>query len=102
MQEIITSFTGKYGLTKSEVTAEIETVFSDMLSRWYRLPVMVFFRADFCLEAVAYCDSSGVVMQTVIDFSLIKGRKTLLQHLEDSLAKTAVLKETAIYKCYEK
>lgn len=102
MQEIITSFTGKYGLTKTEVMTEIEAVFSSMLSRWYGLQVMVFFRADFCLEAVAYNDSGGVIMQTLIDFCQIKGRKTLLRYLEDSLAKAAVLKETALYKCYEK
>ena len=102
MQEIITSLTDKYGLTKTEVMTEIEAVFSSMLSRWYRLPIMVFFRADLCLEAVVYNDSGGIIMQTLIDFCQIKGRKTLLRHLEDCLAKTAVLKETAIYKCYEK
>lgn len=102
MQGIISSFTGKYGLTKTEVMTEIEAVFSTMLSRWYRLQVMVFFRADLGLEAVAYNESGGVIMQTSIDFCMIKGRKTLLRHLEDHLAKTAVLKETAIYKNYEK
>lgn len=102
MQEIIASFTDKYGLTKTEVMAEIETVFSSMLSRWYGLPVMVFFRADLCLEAVAYNDSGGVIMQTSIDFCQIKGQKTLLRCLEDGLAKATVLKETAIYKCHEK
>jgi len=85
MQGIIFSFAGKYGLTKTEVVAEIETVFSTMLSRSYRLPVMVFFRADFCLEAVAYNDSGGVIMQTLIDFCQIKGRKGLLRHLEESI-----------------
>ncbi|MEW6289949.1 MAG: hypothetical protein AB1545_08855 [Thermodesulfobacteriota bacterium] len=102
MQKIITSLTGKYGLTKPEVMTEIEAVFSSMLSRWYRLQVMVFFRADLCLEAVAYNDSGGVIMQKVIDFCQIKGRKTILRYIEDSLAKAAVLKETAIYKNYEK
>jgi len=102
MQEIISSFTVRYGLTQAEVMTEIEAVFSSMLSRWYRLQVMVFFRADLCMEAVAYNDSGGVIMQTLIDFCQIKGRKTLLRYLENSLAKAAVLKETALYKCYEK
>jgi len=102
MQEIIISFTGKYGLTKSEVMAEIEAVFSSMLSRWYRLPVMAFFSADLSLEAVAYNDSGGVIMQVPIDFCQVKGRATILRSIEDSLAKTAVLKETTRYKCHEK
>ncbi len=46
MQEIITSFVYKYGLNRAEVMTEIEAVFSAMLSRWYHLPVMVFFRKD--------------------------------------------------------
>jgi len=102
MQGIINSFTGKYRLTKAEIMAEIETVFSAMLSHWYRQPVMVFFRTDLRLEAVAYNDSDGVIMQKPIDFSEIKGRKTILRYLEDSLAKAAVFKETATFKRYEK
>ena len=46
MQKIITSFAGQYGLTRSEVMAEIENVFSAVLSQWYSLDVMVFFSED--------------------------------------------------------
>jgi len=102
MQEIITAFVNQYGLTKAEVMAEIENAFSTLLSRWYRLPVMVFFRNDFRLEAVAYNDKGGIVMQRPIDLAEMKGRKTILRYLEDSLAKAAVLKETVVYKKLEK
>jgi hypothetical protein len=102
MQEIISTFAGKYGLTRSEVLTELETAFSAMLSRWYRMQVMAFFRTDLRLEAVAYNDSGGIIMQKPIDFSEIKGRKTILRYLEDNFEKAAVLKETAIYKHYEK
>lgn len=102
MQDIISSFTSKYGLSRTEVIAEIESVFSIVLTRWYRLPVMVFFTSDHCLEATAYDDSGGIIIQRPIDLSQIKGRATLLRYLEDSLAKAAVLQETAKYKSCEK
>ncbi len=102
MKEIITSFVDKYGLSRTDVMSEIEAVFSTMLARWYRLPVMVFFRRDLRLEAVAYNDTGGVIMQKTIELAEMKGRKTILRYLEDSLAKAAVLKETAIYKNFER
>jgi hypothetical protein len=102
MQKIIASFTGEYALTKAEVMAEIEAVFALRLSQWYRLPVMVFFRDDLHLEAVAYNQSGGVVMQRLVELSEIKGRGTLKRQLERNLAKAAVLKQTARYKHFEK
>lgn len=82
--------------------AEIETVFSTLLSQWYRLEVMTFFREDFHLEAVAYNDSGGVIMQKPVDLMEMKGRNTIKRHLEIHLAKTAVLKLTGRYKSFEK
>jgi len=102
MQEIITSFTGKYGLTKTEVMAEIETAFSAMLSKWYRLEVMVFFREDFQLEAVAYNHAGGITMQQSVDLSAMKGMNTITRQLEKNMAKAAVLKQTAHYKPFER
>jgi hypothetical protein len=102
MQEIIASFTVEYALTKAEVMAEIEAVFAARLSQWYRLPVMVFFRDDLRLEAMAYNQSGGVVMQRLVEMSEIKGRGTLKRQLETNLAKAAVLKQTARYKYFEK
>jgi hypothetical protein len=102
MQEIISSFTGRYGLTKAEIMADIETVFSAILSQWYRLEVMVFFREDFHLEAVAYSNSGGLIMQKSVDLSEMKGRNTLKRHLEMNLAQAVVLRQANRYKFFER
>ncbi|MFH2000986.1 MAG: hypothetical protein ABIK28_14990 [Planctomycetota bacterium] len=102
MQKIIAIFADKYCLTRAEVVAEIEAVFSAMLSQWYRLEVMTFFREDFRVEAVAYNNSGGVIMQQSVDLSEMKGRKTIIRQLEMKLAKAAVLKQTAHYKSFER
>jgi hypothetical protein len=102
MQEVIASFTTKYSLTSAEVISEIEAVLALQLSQWYRLPVLVFFRDDLHLEAVAYSQSGGVVMQRLVELWEIKGRGTLKRQLETNLAKVAVLKQTARYKHFEK
>jgi hypothetical protein len=102
MQNIIDLFAKQYGLTRNEVMAEIENVFSSVLSRWYRLEVMVFFRNDLQLEAVAYNKIDGVTMQRLIDITEIRGPNTLRKHLEKSVTKAAVLKQTRYYKSYEK
>jgi len=102
MQEIITSFVYKHGINRAEVMTEIEAVFPAMLSRWYHLPVMVFFRKDRQLEAVAYDDSGGLIMQKPIELAKMNGRKTILRYLGNTLAQVAVLKQTNHYKFYEK
>ena len=102
MHKIIESFTDKYCLTRAEVVVEIEAVFSAMLSQWYQLEVMTFFREDFHLEAVAYNNSGGVIMQQSVDLSEMKGRNTIIRQLEMKLAKVAVLKQTAHYKPFER
>jgi len=102
MQEIISLFAGKYGLTRNEVMAEIENVFSVILSQWYRLEVLVFFRKDLQLEAVAYSKIGGLVMQRNINLAEIRGPNTLKRNLEKRLLKAAVLKQTKQYKYYEK
>jgi hypothetical protein len=79
MQQIIESFIDNYSLTKAEVIAEIETAFSAMLSKWYRLEVMVFFREDLQLEAVAYNHAGRITMQQSVDFFAMKGRKTIIR-----------------------
>ena len=102
MQAILTSFSNKYDLTRAEILTEIESVFSTMLSQWYRLEVMVFFRDDLQLEAVAYNKTSGVTEQGFVDISKMMGLNTLKRHLEKNLAKAALLKQVILYKSYEK
>lgn len=80
MQKIISLFAEQYGLTRSEVMAEIENVFSSVLSRWYQIEVMVFFRSDLQLEAVAY---NMKAHQYVISFDsneFCKSCQTVLRH----------------------
>lgn len=82
--------------------AEIEDVFASQLSQWYRLPVMAFFRDDLRLEAVAYNNSGGVIMQRLVDLSEIKGRGTLRRQLMSNLTKAAVINQATRYKCFER
>jgi len=102
MKEIIALFTGKYGLTRAEIMAEIETVFSILLSQWYGMGVMVFFREDLNLEAVAYNHTGGVIIQSQVDLSKMKGRNTLIRRLEENLGKVVVLKQAVRYKFFER
>jgi len=102
MKDIITLFTGKYGLTRPEVMAEIETVFSVTLSRWYGIKVLAFFREDLQLEAVAYNNSGGVISQQQFNMTEIRGRNTLLRQLEEKLAKIVVIKQAVRYKSFER
>lgn len=82
--------------------AEIEDVFAAQLSQWYRLPVMAFFREDLRLEAVAYNNSGGVIMQRLVDLSEIKSKGALRRQLMANLAKAAVIKQATRYKCFER
>jgi hypothetical protein len=102
MQQIITTFAMKHRLTMTEVMAEIERLFSTILSRRYGFEVMVFFRDDLQLEAVAYNTVGGVITQQLIDFKKMRGFNTLKRHLEHGLAKITLLKQTECYKYYEK
>ncbi len=102
MQEIISLFTRKYGLTRSEVIAEIEKVFSEVFSRRYGFEVMVVLQPDDHLEAVAYNRVDGVLLQKSIDVTRIRGWNTIKKHLEKNLQKASVLKQTRQYKYYER
>ncbi len=101
MQEIISLFTRKYGLTRSEVIVEIEKVFSGILSRRYGCEVMAVLQHDLQLVVVAYNGVGGTVQQRVIELNNIRGWNTIRRHLEKSLLKASVLKETRQYKYYE-
>ena len=76
MQESISLFTEKYGLTRSEVIVEIEKVFSEVFSQRYGFEVMVVLQPDDHLEAVAYNRVDGVLLQKSIDVTRICGWNT--------------------------
>ncbi|HHL34563.1 MAG TPA: hypothetical protein ENJ30_09400 [Desulfobulbaceae bacterium] len=101
MQETISLFTKKYGLTRSEVVVEIEKVFSGILSRRYGCEVMAVLQHDLQLVVVAYNGAGGTVQQRVIELNNIRGWNTIRRHLEKTLLKASVLKETRQYKYYE-
>lgn len=102
MQKAIQQFASQYGLTRSEVITEIESVFSSILSQWYKIDTMVFFRKDHGIEAVLYNKNNGTTIQRFIDFREIRGANTLLKHLDIALSKAATIKQTKKYKFYEK
>jgi len=102
MQEVISLFTGKYGLTRSEVIAEVEIVFSEILSRRYGCEVMAVFGEDLQLEVVAYNEAGGIVQQRVVELNSIRGWNTIKKHLKKSLLKASILKQTRQYKYYER
>ena len=102
MQEIISIFTGKYGLTRNEVVTEVEKVFSEILSRRYGCEVMAVFQQDLQLEAVAYNEAGGVIQQRIIELKNIRGCNTIRGHLEKNLLKASVIKQTRQYKYYER
>ena len=101
MQETIALFTKKYGLTRSEVVVEIEKVFSGILSRRYGCEVMAVLQHDLQLVVVAYNGAGGTVQQRVIELNNIRGWNTIRRHLEKTLLKASVLKQTRQYKYYE-
>lgn len=102
MREIMILFAEKYGLTINEVMAEMEKVFSAILSQRYRVEVMAIFRHDLKLEAVAYNKVGGVVLQRGIDLKKMRGTNSIVRRLENNLSLAAVLKQTRQYKYYER
>ncbi len=102
MRQIISSFAVEYQLSVSEVRTEIEHVFSQILAKWYGCEVMVFFRDDLELEAIAYDRLDGVIRQQMLDFTGTRGFNTLQKHLQERLGKAALLKKTGKYKVFEK
>ena len=102
MQENISLFTQKYGLTRSEVIVEIEKVFSEIFTRRYGCEVMALFQKDMQLEVVAYNEAGGIMQQRVVELNNIRGWNTIRKHLEKSLLKASVLKQTRQYKYYER
>ena len=81
MESIIASLASRHGLSRAEVLVEVESVFSALLSRWYRREVLVHFRQDLGLEAVAYARVNGIVHQRIIDLPALLGRSRLSDFL---------------------
>lgn len=100
-QDIIRSFVDKYGLSRGQVIAEIEKTFSSMLSQWHRKNVVAMFSDD-RLMALGYHENIGVVEQTLIELSTMRGWNTIKRILENNLSKAACLQVVARYKRIER
>ena len=98
MQSIIASLASRHGLSRAEVLLEVESAFSALLSRWYRREVLVHFRQDLCLEAVAYARVNGIVHQRVIDLPEMLGRQRLSDYLERHLETAGVCQQVRRFK----
>ena len=98
MQSIIASLASRHGLSRAEVLLEVESAFSALLSRWYRREVLVHFRQDLALEAVAYARVNGIVHQRVIDLPAMLGRARLSDFLERRLETAGVCQLVRRYK----
>ena len=100
-QDIIRLFVDKYGLSRGQVIAEIEKTFSSMLSQWHRQNVVAMFSND-RLEALGYHETLGVVEQTPIELTTMRGWNTIKRILENNLSKAACLQKVARYKRIER
>lgn len=98
--EIISSFVDKYGLSRGLVIAEIERTFSSMLSRWHQKDVIAMFSDD-RLQALAYHQGPGGIVQVPVDLLTLRGLNTLERILDTNLGKTACLEEVHRYKRLE-
>jgi len=95
--KIINSFVDKYGLNRGEVMAEIERTFSSILSRWHGQDIVVLFGDD-RLVASGYSTTLGLINQTPIDLTTMRGWNSIRRTLDKNLGKAACLKEVAAYK----
>jgi len=100
-QDIIRSFVDKYGLSRGQVIAEIEKTFSSMLSQWHRQNAVAMFSDD-QLVGLGYHENIGVVEQTLIELSTMRGWNTIKRILENNLSKAACLQKVAQYKRIER
>ena len=98
MQSIIASLASRHGLSRAEVLVEVESAFTTLLSRWYRRDVLVHFRQDLGLEAVAYARVNGIVHQRVIDLPALLGRARFSDFLEQRLETAGVCGQVRRYK----
>jgi len=97
---IITSFVDKYGLNRGQIIAEIEKTFSSMLSRWYKMNVVVLFSGN-QLQAIGYPEINGVICQKTLEITTMRGWNTIKRILDKNLSKADCMQEASSYKNQE-
>jgi len=102
MQSIILSLANRHSLSTAEVIREIESAFAQILTRWYRQEVMVFFQEGLRLEIVAYSKLNGLPVQFVLDLPAVLSRNQFKTILENHLATAAVIKQVRQLKSFER
>jgi len=98
--EIINSFVDKYGLNRDQVVAEIEKVFSSMLSLWHGTNTVVLFGLDH-LQAIRYINGVGVTCQDQLELVSMNGWNTIRRMIDKNLSRAACLHEVNQYKRHE-
>ena len=102
MHSIIASLANRHGLSRAEVTQEIEFAFALLLSRWHRQEVLVFLREDMRLEVVTYGERNGIPVQKDLYIPAVLSRSQFKVFLEDHLATAAVIKQVRLFKSFER
>ena len=81
--------------------AEIERTFSSILSKWHGQDIVVLLGDD-RLVASGYSTTLGLVKQTPIDLTTMRGWNSIKKVLDKNMGAAACLKEVAAYKRNER
>ena len=98
MESAIFALTSRYGLSRAELIAEIESAFGLLLSRLRQQEVMVHLQDGMRLEVIAYGKRNGLPVQQVFELPALLSQKDCSAFLEKRLALAAVVKQTRLYK----
>jgi hypothetical protein len=96
---IIDGFVDKYCFPRRQVINEIEKAFSSMLSRWYRMNVVVLY-SDNSLKAFGYSKTAGSYVQREFDLQKAKpkGWETIKRIIERNMLMAACREEYYLLK----
>jgi len=100
MHEIICQFAAEYGLTRSEVIAEIERTLSSVLSRWYKRKVVVVYSQG--IKASIYDEANGEIMQKELDLTKLRGWNTIIRILRTNMMEISCRNEIRTLKRHER
>ena len=97
--QIIEGFVDKYSLPRKQVIGEIEKVFSSMLSRWYRMNVIVLY-SDSSLKAFGYSKTAGCYVQREFDLQKAKPRgwETIKRIIERNMQRAACREDYYLFR----
>lgn len=102
MLDILEDLAQRHGLSSGEVVAALESFLSETFSARYHREIMVVVDRHLQFEAVAYEIAGGTMRQRRLDLRRFKSDKTLEKRLSAYLEKTALVKQCARYKPFER